>query len=368
MALKQPQFIFEFTQKAKSFKERSKNNIIMFVVESTLGSNTTFEFETLEDAEKKQSTFTENMQYIRDCFFFEPTPSLVTIYALKEAPTDAEAFKTLLDDVRKTREIAYVIYPKATTELQSALVAWAKATEGTNKSFKAIVSSATPPDSTVIVNLDPSQTVTYADSTRTETDIKSYIPSLASVLAGSGASRGVTYTKLTNLKRVVEPDDVDTSINTGHLVLINDESDVRIVLGINSKTTLKDDEKEDIKSLEDTETVSLMTRDISNVFKNNYVSTGKKNNPDIQELFLTDVNNYFIKLEEENILYTPFQNHAEIDTETQRQAWIDSGVKEAKTWDDTKVKNSPFDRDVFIKAQIKISYSVINLKFKMTFN
>lgn len=368
MTLKQPQFIFTFTQKAKSFKERSKNNIIMFVVEPTLVSNTTFEFETLEDAEKKQSTFAENMQYIRDCFFFSPAPNLVTVYALKESPTDVSAFETLLDDVKKTREIAYVIYPKASTELQAELVTWAKATESTNKTFKTIVSSATAPDSTVVVNLDPTQTVVYADTTRTETDIKSYIPSLASVLAGSGASRGVTYTKLTNLKRVTEPTDVDTSINAGHLVLINDEADVRIALGINSKTTLEDDEREDIKYLEVTETVNLMKRDISNVFKNNYVGAGKKNNPDTQSLFLTDVNNYFIKLEEENILYTPFQNYAEIDTETQRQAWIDSGVPEASTWDDTQVKNSPFRRDIFIKAQIKISNSVINLKFNTTLN
>lgn len=362
--LKQPQFIFTFTQKAQTFKERSRNNIIMFITEQTLSENKIFELETLEDVDKNKASFTDNLQAVKDCFFFEPTPSLVTIYALKEAPTDVETFKTLLDDIKKTREIAYVIYPKATTELQSALVEWAKATESTNKTFKTIVSSATAPDSAVIVNLDPTQTVVYKDIERTETDIKSYIPSLASVLAGSGASRGVTYTKLTNLKRVTEPTDVDASINTGHLVLINDEADVRIALGINSKTTLKDDEREDFKFLEVTETISLMKRDISNMLKEKYISEGIKNFPDNQQLFITDINTYYFpKLEDENILDNSYKNYSVIDIEAQRQALIKAGHEDAKKWDDIKIINNTVGGDVFIQAYIKIGRSIINLKF-----
>lgn len=361
--LRQPKFEFTFTQKAKSFKERSKNNIIIFVTEPKQSKDLILELEDIEDVVKNKLSFEDNYKLVEDCFHFEPSPSLVTVYVVKEEPTD---ISLLLDDIKNTREIAYVIYPTAAETTQKALCNWIKAQAKTNKSFKTIVIGEEDADAMEIVNLDKTQEIEFLDSTRTEKEFKYYIPSLASVLAGSGAIRGTTYTQLSNLKRVKQPNDVNESINKGHLVLINDEGVVRIALGINSKTTLQDDESDELKFLETMETINLLKRDASNIFKIKYVSNGKKNDPDMQQLYITDVNTYFKGLEQEQILDRHFSNYAEIDVEAQRQALIAKGITEAKKWDDTKVKNTVVDKDVFVKAKIKIAESVINLKFNTT--
>ncbi|SFA70150.1 phage tail sheath C-terminal domain-containing protein [Clostridium frigidicarnis] len=360
--LKQPSMEFTFTQKAKTFKQRSTGNIIMFVTESEIEKETILELEEKDDATKLNNIFKQSLQLVEDCFSFEISPNLVTVYVMKEEPKD---MVTILNDVKATRERGILIYPQGSEPTQKALVDWTKLQAKTNKPFKCVV-VGDGADIEEVIQLDKTQEIDFLDGTRTDKEFKNYIPSIASVIAGSGATRGMNYVALTNLKRVKEPVDVDESINTGHLVLINDEGTVRIALGINSKVTLKEGEGDDLKFLETTETIHLMKRDVSNVFKNDYIAKGKKNSPDMQQLFITDVNNYFRKLEEENILDGNYTNFADINVGRQREKLIAKGFEEAKKWDDAKVKNNVVDKDVYAKGTIKIAQSVINLEFNNT--
>ena len=59
-----------------------------------------------------------------------------------------------------------------------------------------------------------------------------------------------------------------------------------------------------------------------------------------------------------------FDNHAEVDIEAQREAWLSVGKTEAADWDDITVKNNSYKRKVFLMAQIKI----LDAMEDMTFN
>ena len=93
-------------------------------------------------------------------------------------------------------------------------------------------------------------------------------------------------------------------------------------------------------------------------------------NTDNQALFVGDVNDYFDKLEKEEygqILEPTYDNKTEIDVAAQRLAWMDE-KSEAVDWDDTKVKNMPFHRNIYLLGDIKINGAMENMKFKINMN
>ena len=82
-------------------------------------------------------------------------------------------------------------------------------------------------------------------------------------------------------------------------------------------------------------------------------------------LLISAINGYLKELEDA-VLDPEYANSASININAQRQAWLTSGKTEASTWDDAKVKNSTFKRDVYLTGDIKVLGSMTNLKFDIS--
>ena len=364
MAINLPIIRITFKQLAASFIKRSeRGNVILIIKDDT---DKTFKFKEYTQeidliADKALYT-TENYAYISDCFLGKP--SKVTVVRID----DIEGVFADALDIVKGLEIGWIgiIEGTSTQADQDALVAFVKAQRANKKNFKCAVFSPTiPPDDKGVVVLGNAN-VTFKDSRAEQTGDK-YIPSLIGYLAGANVLRGTTYLTMSNLVSAEEPADIETAINAGQLILINDDATVKIGVGINSLTDPPEGYPDGTKARgRDCIWLSKLffSTPIYPAFKAGYIGV-LKNNLDNQMLFINEVNQYFDGLESIDVLDNQYNNIAYIDIDTQKEALNKSGVDVSKMTD-AQVKQYTYKRDMYLKADIKILFAMENLNFGIT--
>ncbi|KZL93555.1 phage tail sheath C-terminal domain-containing protein [Clostridium magnum] len=355
MAIKQPDIDISFKQRASSFVERSaRGNVILILKDDTDKTFSTKEYKLITDVEADSTKYTsDNLQYIKDCM--EGTPNKVIVVRIDTIKTITDAL-----NIVATLSTGWIstVGEKADYDTIST---WTKQIRTQKKTFKSTVcDTTTAPNCEGVVDLFKTK-VTFKDN-RGEQDSQKIIPTILGLLAGANVTKGTTYLEVPNLASVVEPADVDAEIAKGKMVLVNDEGTVKIALGINSLTTFTTDKTEDLAFVEIVEAQDLMFDDIRKTFKSDFISK-YKNKYDNQVIFLSAVNSYLKDLAKTDVLDSEYENKSSINVELQRAAWIAAGYPEAQNWDETKVKNMSFKRQMFLSGQVKILFSVCDLKF-----
>ena len=361
MTLRKPNIDVVFKALATSFSARSTNkNVILIIKDDTVKTFNKKVYVRSTDVTDNTNYTPANFQAIKDCFVSNPRQ--VTVVRMDA--TDgviADALATV-----GTLEPGYVGIASATPADQAALAAWIKTQEEAKKSFKGIVwNPTTPPDDREVLNFTNAK-VTFKDATRGQVDGWQFIPSLLGYIAGRNIDEGADYLVMENLESVVEPTDLDTAINSGQLVLFNDSGIVRIVLGINSKTTLATDEIEDMKYIEVSEAMDIIRDDITNTFKNYYIGKYKNTNNN-REIFVSAIKDYFASLAGQEILSSDFNNTVQQDVDAMRQYLVSQGI-DAQEMKDAEVKHQKFGRNVFIKGNIDIAEAMSDLTFTNVMN
>lgn len=358
MTVKQPNIDIAFKQKATSSINSSERGIAILILKNDITSNCPAYavYKDITEFEAAKSKYSEaNQKAIADVFTFPPAKVIVV---------NADTVVNALVEIEKNIPTGWITVASTDpSEDFSTLISWIKSKEAQKKTYKAITFKGTSTDCKHIAN-NTNPRVTFNDS-RGEVDAIQYLPSLLGIAAYCGGNnKSMTYFKCTNLKSVEGFADVDTELEKGNLVMFNDTDYVRICQGINTLITL-DGEKatEDMQFIETVEAMDMIQDDIRDVYKETYIST--KNKLDNQMLLISAINGYFKELEDD-VLDPEYANTASINVNAQRQAWLASGKAEASTWDDAKVKNSTFKRDVYLTGDIKVLGSMTNLKFDIS--
>ncbi len=357
MAVTLPQILITFKQLASSFITRSARGIAVLIVrDDTAGGDG---YQTYTDATQlAQAPYTAaNIQAVKDALSFGPLR--VGVAKVGVDGTLAQALALVLTN-EKTGWLTVV---GGTTQDWSDLVSWIKARETEAKSWKTVVYNAAAPDCMHVVNL-VNEKVTFADS-RGEQAGSAYTPSLAGLLASCNVERGSTNKLCANLSHVTMPENPDETVGAGKFLLINDDEEVRVGVDVNSLLTTNGSTRtEDMKYVETVEAMDLMRDDITASYKQDYL--GKyRNTLNNQMLFIAAINYYFEGLED-TVLDGEYANAASIDVEAQRAAWAGSGKEEAADWDDATVRAMAFKRDLYLKGDVKILGSMVNLSFGVT--
>ncbi len=357
MTIQQPNIEINFKQKAFSFIQRSaRGNVVLIIKDDTDKTFSQKVYKSITDLETDELLYTEsNLQFIKDSMQGGAFKTTVIRVDIADTYTEALALVEPLNT-------GWVGFANGVAADYEALAVWTKQMKVAKKTFMSIVfKPTTAPNSTNVVSLT-NEKVTFLDA-RGEVTGDKFIPSLLGYLAGANVEKGTTYLTMSNLKSVIMPINVDSELELGKMVLINDDDKVKIALGINSLTSISTDETEDFKFIEIIEINNLILDDIRKEFK---VWIGKyKNLYDNQVIFISAVNTYFETLEELEILDKNFDNKADIDIAAQRAAWVNVNP-DAVDWDDTKVKNMAFKRQLFLSANIKELQSMTDLKFNIS--
>lgn len=347
-----PNINITFSGKASTAVKRSERGIVCLVVKDTTKTTGLAAYKYLEDVSAEDYT-TDNYTAIADAFYDGAPKVYVVRIGSSKAFTDVKA--TI--DSLAFNWIAYI-----DSAAQSDLVNYVKArnTKEPNKQIKAVVYNESAPDDKHIVNFCNTKVKRATDSA--EIDGWKYLGRIAGLLATTPFTRSATYYIFNDLESVTEVADSATAVDGGKLVIINDYGEPKIARAVNSMTTLGDGESESMKKITIVEAMDLIKEDIASTFKSDYV--GKyKNNLDNQQIFIAAINNYFIKLADEEVLDKNYDNTALIDVPAQRAALIDSGKVEAEDWDDLTVKRNTVGSVMFLSGNVKILDAIEDLTF-----
>ncbi len=357
MAVTMPKIDVSFKQLATSLISRSERGNAVLIIRDATVTTQWYSFKKLSEVVEEEFSDT-NYQYIKDCFAFAP----YRLFVARIGSTDTVADATEIIESYLTT--GWVTVADMSTTDSADLASWIKSMETEKKTFKGLCYKALVTDSMHIVNFYNDK-VTFGD-TRGKVGGQKYLPSLVGILASCNITRGCTNYHCANLTSVTEVTDRDAFLGDGKFILYNDVDKVRIALGINSMVTTNGNTRtEDMKYIETVEAMDIISDDISRVFKEEYLGN-YRNNLDNQMLFIASINQYFRELARDLVLDNNYPNHAEIDVDSQRSAWLGVGKSEAEEWTDAEVRRNSFKRTVYLLGDIKILGSMENLMFEIS--
>lgn len=343
-----PQIIIEFNGKAVTAIKRSQLGIVALILKDDVQTADTVTYKSIEEV-PTEGWSPANLDYIQKTFM--GTPSKIIIERLSVGAVDYNAALTRLNNKR----FNYLAIPGIEDKDTLTIATWIKTKRDNNKkTFKAVLPNCDADNEGIINFTTTGIKVGEKDYTTAE-----YTARIAGILAGLPFSRSSTYYELNEIDAITEIEDPDTAVDNGELILINDGENIKIGRGINSLTTTTGKKTEDFKSIRVMEVQDLIKDDIRTTFDKHYI--GKHNNIyDNQVLFIRSINAYYDGLEGEEILDPNFDNKAEINVRKQRLAWEGIG-QDTSDWDDQKVKEMSFKKNVFLGSNIKIVDAIEDL-------
>lgn len=314
-----PQIIINFRTKGTTAIKRSARGIVAMILHNeTKDEIHNYTIRDVSDIPDTGLT-DENVDLIKKCLL--GTPLRILVYTLPNTNVDG-ATKTQANVLKMLTNIKWnwLCAPTASVQEQQDLASWIKAQRGNkHKTFKAVLSGQAA-DNEGIVNF-----CTNDIKVQTDTDISGnpvyttytalqYTARIAGILAGLALDRSATYFKLTEVESVEVYEDIDTLIDQGELLLIDEQDGdgVKIARACNSLTTFTTDKGEEFRKIKIIEGIDMVTDDIRDTFKKYYV--GKViNDYNHKMLFISAILVYFSEIKG-NVLDADAPNTVDIDT------------------------------------------------------
>ena len=314
-----PQIIINFRTKGTTAIKRSARGIVAMILHNeTKDEIHNYTIRDVSDIPDTGLT-DENVDLIKKCLF--GTPLRILVYTLPNTNVDG-ATKTQANVLKMLTNIKWnwLCAPTASVQEQQVLAAWIKAQrDNKHQTFKAVLSGQAA-DHEGIVNFctNDIKVQTNTDSLgnpiyTTYTALQ-YTARIAGILAGLALDRSATYFKLTEVESVEVYEDIDTLIDEGELLLIDEQDGdgVKIARACNSLTTFTTDKGEEFRKIKIIEGIDMVTDDIRDTFKKYYV--GKViNDYNHKMLFISAILVYFSEIKG-NVLDADAPNTVDINT------------------------------------------------------
>lgn len=351
-----PKVLITFKTKSTTAIARSARGIVAMILKNeTTDVMKSYKISDITDIPDKGLT-DKNVDLIKKCLL--GTPLRILVYTI---PDDTVAEQTVNQSyvLKQISNIKwnYICAPTASGSEQEDLDSWIK-TQRSNKykTFKAVLANMAADDKGIInfctgdIKVpnpdyveDATETpatiigeVIVGDSTVANDDTvkpytiytaTEYTARIAGILAGLSLDRSATYYQLPEVESVETYEDIDSLIDKGQLLLV-DEGDgdgVKIARACNSLTTFTTDVGQDFRSIKIVECIDMITDDIRDTFKSDYV--GKViNDYNHKMLFISAILVYFSGLKGNVLDNSPTaQNTVDIDEEQQKNYAILKG-------------------------------------------
>lgn len=322
-----PKVQIDFKTKATTAISRSARGIVVMILKNE-ETDIMNSYKISDVTDIPSSGITEkNVDLIKKCLL--GTPLRVLVYTI---PLDTVEEATISQS-SVLKEIAnikwnYICAPTSTEQEQEDLSSWIKTQRNNKKkTFKAVCANQEADDKGIInfctgnikvanpdyeEGMEEPEYITY---TATE-----YTARIAGILAGLPLDRSATYYQLTEVESVETYEDIDSLIDKGQLLLVDEgEGDgVKIARACNSLTTFTTDVGQDFRFIKIVECVDMITDDIRDTFKSDYA--GKVINDYNHKMnFINAILVYFSGLKGNVLDNSPTaQNTVDIDEEQQK--------------------------------------------------
>ena len=345
-----PKILIEFKTLAETLITRSERGIVAVILKDNSNASLTHTYGSESEITKSHYT-AANLNLLSLAFLGTPAKVIV-----ERVGTDGRIDEAL--ERLKNKKWSYLAVPGIADEELDTVVNFIKEQRSTyHKSFKAILPNVAA-DNEGIINFATDNIKVGSKTYKTA----EFSMRLGGLLAGLPLNRSATYYTLPEVESIQESETPDTDVDNGKLILINDGTKIKIARGVNSLTTTTETKGDDFKKIKIVEAVDMIRDDTRTTFEDDFV--GKvENSYDNKIIFIAAINKYFTDLASSGVLYSQFENKAEIDIESTR-AWL-SQKKDVSAWDDEAIKTANTDTYVFVKANIQIQDAIEDLDFKI---
>ena len=338
--LGRPQIVINFRSRVATALNRSGRGVGVIILNDENVEDRVRTYQIVDSTDIPTSGLTDkNIDLIKKALLGTPSrlfvyvipPKTKTVMVTQEvdddnnsdtAPVSTEVPVTVDSEIQQTDALKraatlrfdYICHPTGTTQDQSDLAEWVKSQRSLkHKTIKGIVANVAADSYGVInfttgnirvVNPDYVDALNAAEGVASDvsSDIPRYITYTAAeytarilgIACGVSLDRSMTYYELSEIIDCDVYDDVDAHINDGELCLIDegDGNGVKIARGCNSLHTFTSEVGQDFRYIKIVETIDLITNDIREVFKTDYL--GKVlNSYDNKMLFISAILVYF---------------------------------------------------------------------------
>ncbi|MGE5626922.1 MAG: phage tail sheath subtilisin-like domain-containing protein, partial [Solirubrobacterales bacterium] len=222
-------------------------------------------------------------------------PNKVIAYIQAAAATDYTAPQTYFE----TADFDYIAVPGIGDSDVAAFAAWVKGLiDNKDKKVQAVLPNSAS-DHEGIINFSAASIIT---ATKTYT-AKQYCGRIAGLLAGTPLNMSATYAPLPELTDCdhLTKTDMNTAIDAGKLILMNDGRKVKVARAVNSLVTVTADKGAAFKKIKIVDIMNQIHNDIKSTIEDNYI--GKiQNDYDHKVLLVSAISNYFDGLEMDGLL------------------------------------------------------------------
>lgn len=353
-----PKVQIDFKTKSTTAIARSARGIVVMILKNE-ETDTMKSYKIADITDIPETGITDkNVDLIKKCLL--GTPLRILVYTIPLDTIEEATFNqnTVLKEITNIKW-NYICAPTATNQEQEDLASWIKTQRNNKKkTFKAVLAHQEADDKGIInfctENIQvanpnytetDSEEIAHVDDSYTDVSViadgqsKSeepefitytaieYTARIAGILAGLSLDRSATYYQLTEVESVETYEDIDSLIDKGQLLLIDEgEGDgVKIARACNSLTTFTTDVGQDFRFIKIVECIDMITDDIRDTFKSDYA--GKViNDYNHKMLFISAIMVYFSGLKGNVLDNSPTaQNTVDIDEEQQKNYAILKG-------------------------------------------
>lgn len=273
-------------------------------------------------------------------------PAKVIAYVIATDTTDYTTVENYLETIKWD----YVVFPAIGDAETTAFATWIKGCRDTKDLKVKAVLPHTVGDHEGIINFDTDD-IKVSSNTYTAAQ---YCSRLAGILAGTPLSQSATYAVLDEVDDVPHhtKTELNTLIDAGKLVLMNDGEKVKIARAINSLTTVTADKGTDWKKIKIVSIMDQIYQDVKKTYEDYYV--GKvPNDYDDKCILITAVNSYLETLENKRWLDKEGTNSVGIDTDAQK-TYLDSNNIDISSMKDQDIKEANTGSNVYLSGSVKI--------------
>lgn len=353
-----PKVQIDFKTKSTTAIARSARGIVVMILKNE-ETDTMKSYKIADITDIPETGITDkNVDLIKKCLL--GTPLRILVYTIPLDTIEEATFNqnTVLKEITNIKW-NYICAPTATNQEQEDLASWIKTQRNNKKkTFKAVLAHQEADDKGIInfcteniqvANPNYTETdsgeIAYVDDAYTDVSViadgqskseepefitytaTEYTARIAGILAGLSLDRSATYYQLTEVESVETYEDIDSLIDSGQLLLVDEgEGDgVKIARACNSLTTFTTDVGQDFRFIKIVECIDMITDDIRDTFKSDYV--GKViNDYNHKMLFISAIMVYFSGLKGNVLDNSPTaQNTVDIDEEQQKNYAILKG-------------------------------------------
>jgi len=355
-----PEVLIEFKTKADTAVRRSQNGIVAVILADDTKSGTEYQsavYSTSADYGVSSQWSTTNRRYLN--LIFKGNPKKVLVERIKTTDDYTDALARL-----KNKQWNWLCVPGIKAADVETIGEWIISQRDAKKTFKTVLPCsvsgyAANNEGIVDFATEDIRSGAYSFSTA------EYCARIAGLLAGLSMDESATYQVIDDISGIKESTTPDDDIDSGKFIIINDGEKFKVGMGINSLHILSDDKTEDMKKIKIIEGMDLIRDDIRTTFEENYIGT--LNSYDNKLLFVSAVNAYFRNLASEGILYSEYDNIAEIDADA-AGTWLTKHSYDISDMSDDEIKRAKTGSYVFVKADVQFADAIENLQFEISMN